>query len=179
MPACLSEGAGDPAVIASARGVRSAVQAASDQIESERRLPADLLDQLHQARLFRLLLPRSVGGLETLIARTHANAAAVEAWVGRTAWIDYLAVDPATRSTTSVCLRIVDPRVTAMNDEARQALVLRMKALVEGEGAAFDIEAHRNAPAGLRIWCGCTVETADIEALTPWLDWAFETALAE
>jgi phosphoserine aminotransferase len=121
----------------------------------------------------------SVGGLETLIARTHANAAAVEAWVGRTAWIDYLAVDPATRSTTSVCLRIVDPRVTAMNDEARQALVLRMKALVEGEGAAFDIEAHRNAPAGLRIWCGCTIEVADIEALTPWLDWAFERALAE
>lgn len=121
----------------------------------------------------------SVGGLETLIARTNANAAAVEAWVGRTPWIDYLAVDPATRSTTSVCLRIVDPRVTAMTDEARQALVIRMKALVEGEGAAFDIEAHRNAPAGLRIWCGCTVEVADIEALTPWLDWAFETALAE
>jgi phosphoserine aminotransferase len=121
----------------------------------------------------------SVGGLETLIARTNANAAAVEAWVGRTPWIDYLAVDPATRSTTSVCLRIVDPRVTAMTDEARQALVMRMKALVEGEGAAFDIEAHRNAPAGLRIWCGCTVEVADIEALTPWLDWAFETALAE
>jgi phosphoserine aminotransferase len=121
----------------------------------------------------------SVGGLETLIARTNANAAAVEAWVGRTDWIDYLAVDPATRSTTSVCLKLVDPRVTAMAEPARQALVTRMKALVEGEGAAFDIEAHRNAPAGLRIWCGCTVEVADIEALTPWLDWAFETALAE
>ena len=121
----------------------------------------------------------SVGGLETLIARTNANAAAVEAWVGRTDWIDYLAVDPATRSTTSVCLKIVDPRVTAMAEPARQALVMRIKALVEGEGAAFDIEAHRNAPAGLRIWCGCTVEVADIEALTPWLDWAFETALAE
>jgi phosphoserine aminotransferase len=121
----------------------------------------------------------SVGGLETLIARTNANAAAVEAWVGRTDWIDYLAADPATRSTTSVCLKIVDPRVAAMAEPARQALVTRMKALVEGEGAAFDIEAHRNAPAGLRIWCGCTVETADIEALTPWLDWAFETALAE
>jgi phosphoserine aminotransferase len=69
--------------------------------------------------------------------------------------------------------------VAAMAEEARQALVTRMKALVESEGAAFDIESHRNAPAGLRIWCGCTVETADIEALTPWLDWAFETALAE
>ena len=121
----------------------------------------------------------AVGGLETLIARTNANAAALDEWVRRTDWIDYLAADPATRSTTSVCLKIVDPRVTAMPDEARQALVKRMKALVEGERAAFDIESHRNAPAGLRIWCGCTVETADIEALTPWLDWAFETALAE
>jgi phosphoserine aminotransferase len=121
----------------------------------------------------------TTGGLETLIARTNANAAALDEWVGRTDWIDYLAVDPATRSTTSVCLKIVDPRVSAMAEDARQVLVRRMKALVEDEGAAFDIESHRNAPAGLRIWCGCTVETADIEALTPWLDWAFETALAE
>lgn len=121
----------------------------------------------------------SVGGLNALIARTRANAATLDAWVGRTEWLDYLAGDPATRSTTSVCLKIVDPRVAAMTEEARQALVRRMKALVEDEGAAFDIESHRNAPAGLRIWCGCTVETADIEALTPWLDWAFETALAE
>ena len=121
----------------------------------------------------------SVGGLDTLIARTRANAAALDAWVGRTGWIDYLAGDPATRSTTSVCLKIVDPRVTSMAETARQALVTRMKALVEDEGAAFDIESHRNAPAGLRIWCGCTVEVADIEALTPWLDWAFETALTE
>jgi len=121
----------------------------------------------------------SVGGLDALIARTKANAAALDAWVGRTDWIDYLAADPATRSTTSVCLKIVDARVTAMPEEARQALVRRMKALVEAEDAAFDIESHRNAPAGLRIWCGCTVEAADIEALTPWLDWAFETALAE
>jgi phosphoserine aminotransferase len=103
----------------------------------------------------------------------------LDAWVTRTAWIDYLAVDPATRSTTSVCLKIVDPRVMAMPDTARQALVTQMKALVEDDCAAFDIESHRNAPAGLRIWCGCTVETADIEALTPWLDWAFETAIAE
>lgn len=121
----------------------------------------------------------AVGGLETLIARTNANAAALDQWVRRTDWIDYLAADPATRSTSSVCLKIVDPRVMAMAEDARQALVSRMKALVEGEGAAFDIESHRNAPAGLRIWCGCTVETADIEALTPWLDWAFETAMAE
>lgn len=121
----------------------------------------------------------SAGGLPALIARTEANAAALDAWVRRTSWIDYLAEDPGTRSTTSVCLRIVDPRVTAMDEPARQALVTRMKALVEAEGAAFDIESHRNAPAGLRIWCGCTVDSADVEALTPWLDWAFETALAD
>lgn len=121
----------------------------------------------------------SVGGLRALISRTEANAAALDAWVRQTDWIDYLAADPATRSTTSVCLKFIDPRVTVLDEPARQALVKRMKALVEGEGAAFDIESHRNAPAGLRIWCGCTVETADVEALTPWLDWAYETALAE
>lgn len=121
----------------------------------------------------------AAGGLEALIARTNANAEALDAWVRRTDWIDYLAADPAVRSTTSVCLRITDPRVLAMDEPARQALVRRIKALVEEEGAAFDIESHRNAPAGLRIWCGCTVDTADIPALTPWLDWAFKTAMAE
>ena len=121
----------------------------------------------------------AVGGLDALIARTRANAAALDAWVRDTAWIDYLAENPAIRSTTSVCLKIVDPRVARMDEAGRQALVRRMKALVEEAEAAFDIESHRNAPAGLRIWCGCTVETADIEALTPWLDWAFATAMAE
>lgn len=121
----------------------------------------------------------AAGGLDALVARTTANAAALDAWVRRTEWIDYLAEVPATRSTTSVCLKIVDPRVSAMDEPARQALVRRMKALVEDEGAAFDIESHRNAPAGLRIWCGCTVDTADVEALTPWLDWAFAAAMAE
>ncbi len=121
----------------------------------------------------------AAGGLDALIARTDANAAALDAWVRRTDWIDYLALDPATRSTTSVCLKFVDPRVAAMDEPLRQGVVRRMKALVEGEGAAFDIESHRNAPAGLRIWCGCTVDTSDVEALTPWLDWAFETAMAE
>ncbi|RZJ01503.1 MAG: phosphoserine transaminase [Brevundimonas sp.] len=121
----------------------------------------------------------AAGGLKTLIARTEANAAALDAWVQRTAWVEYLAATPDIRSTTSVCLNIVDPRVAAMDEAARYDLVKRMKALVEDEGAAFDIEGHRNAPAGLRVWCGCTVETADIEALTPWLDWAFETAIAE
>ena len=121
----------------------------------------------------------SVGGLDALIARTDANAAALDRWVSRTSWVEYLAEEPAIRSTTSVCLKIVDPRVTALDDEARRDLVNHMKMLVEVEGAAFDIEGHRNAPAGLRIWCGCTVDVADIEALTPWLDWAFAMAMAE
>ncbi len=121
----------------------------------------------------------AAGGLTALVERTRANAAALDTWVSRTGWIDYLAEDPATRSTTSVCLKFVDPRIAAMTEDDRQALVRRMKALVETENAAFDVESHRNAPAGLRIWCGCTVETADIQALTPWLEWAFETALAE
>lgn len=122
---------------------------------------------------------RDAGGLDELIRRTEANAAALDAWVQTTPWIDYLAETAETRSTTSVCLKIVDARVTALNEDARQAFVKRMKALLEAEGAAFDVESHRNAPAGLRVWCGCTVETADIEALGPWLDWAFETAIAE
>ena len=121
---------------------------------------------------------KGVGGLEVLIARTEANAAALGDWVRRTDWIDWLAVDPATRSTTSVCLKIVDGRVTALDEAGRQALVKRMKALLEAEGAAFDVESHRKAPAGLRLWCGCTVETADLVSVGPWLDWAFETALA-
>jgi phosphoserine aminotransferase len=121
----------------------------------------------------------AIGGLTELIRRTEANAEALAAWVERTPWIDFLAERPDTRSTTSVCLKIVDPRVRAMAEDERQALVKRMKALVEGEGAAFDIEGHRNAPAGLRVWCGATVETADVVALTPWLDWAFAEALGD
>jgi phosphoserine aminotransferase len=121
----------------------------------------------------------AAGGLDFLISRTEANAAALGEWVGQSPWVEYLARDPATRSTTSVCLKIVDERVVSMDEAGRQALVKRMKALLEGAGAAFDVESHRNAPAGLRIWCGCTVDTADIEAMTPWLDWAFETALSE
>ncbi len=120
-----------------------------------------------------------VGGLDELIRRTDANAAALDAWVRRTDWIDYLAETPETRSTTSVCLKIVDPRVTGLDEAGRLAFVRRIKALVEGEGAAFDVEGYRTAPAGLRIWCGCTVEAADVEALGPWLDWAFHTAVSE
>tara|TARA_R110000782_G_scaffold145699_1_gene238503 strand:+ start:74 stop:1234 length:1161 start_codon:yes stop_codon:yes gene_type:complete len=121
----------------------------------------------------------SVGGIDALFARTEANAAALGAWVEGTDWIDFLATDPASRSTTSVCLKIVDERVMALDEAGRQAFVRRMKGLLEAEGAAFDVESHRNAPAGLRVWCGCTVEIADVMALTPWLDWAFARAVAE
>lgn len=122
---------------------------------------------------------KGVGGLNELVRRTQANAAALGDWVARTAWVEHLAAEPATRSTTSVCLKIVDPRVTALDEAARHDFVRRMKALLEDEGAAFDVEGHRNAPAGLRVWCGATVETADIRDLTPWLDWAFATATSD
>ena len=122
---------------------------------------------------------KGAGGLDELIRRTNANAAALDAWVQRTGWVDYLAEDVSIRSTTSVCLKIVDARVTALDDAGRQAFVKRMKTLLEAEEAAFDVESHRHAPAGLRIWCGCTVETDDIVAGAPWLDWAFETAVGE
>ena len=119
-----------------------------------------------------------IGGLKELIRRTDANAKALFDWVERTDWIEPLAVDPATRSTTSVCLKIVDPRVTALDEAGRQAFVKRMKTLLEAEGAAYDVESHRNAPAGLRLWCGCTVETEDVMEATPWLEWAFRTAIS-
>ena len=114
-----------------------------------------------------------LGGLDGLIARSDANAAALGAWVERAPWIDHLALDPATRSTTSVCLRIVDPAVTSLDPEAQAAIPKRIAALLEDEGVAFDVNGYRDAPPGLRIWCGATVDTADIEALCPWLDWAY------
>ena len=118
----------------------------------------------------------SVGGLAELHRRTEANFAALAAWVERTPWIDFLANSVETRSTTSVCLKIVDPDLAGLDDGARYDFILKMKSLLEAEGAAFDIESYRKAPAGLRLWCGPTVETADVEAVTPWLDWAFAEA---
>jgi phosphoserine aminotransferase len=113
-----------------------------------------------------------LGGWKALAARADANAAALDAWVERTDWIENLAADPATRSNTSVCLKITDPRATAETPK-------KIAALLEKEGIAFDIAGYRDAPPGLRIWCGATVETADIDALTPWLDWAFAEVIAE
>lgn len=121
---------------------------------------------------------RDVGGIDELIRRTNANYAALAAWVERTDWIAFLPDRPEIRSTTSVCLKFVDPRVTGMDEAGQKAFVTRFKALLEGEGAVYDMEPHRNAPPGLRLWCGCTVETADVVAATPWLEWAFETAVA-
>ena len=122
---------------------------------------------------------RSVGGLSELIRRTEVNFAVLADWVERTPWIDFLAETPETRSTTSVCLKFVDPCVAGLDEAARYDFVMRFKALLEAEGAAFDVESYRRAPAGLRLWCGATVERADVEAVTPWLEWAFEAAVAE
>lgn len=120
---------------------------------------------------------RSIGGLDELIRRTDANYAALAEWVARTDWIDFLPERPEIRSTTSVCLKFVDERVTGLPVEDQRAFVKRFKALLEGEGAIYDMEPHRNAPPGLRLWCGCTVEAADVKAATPWLDWAFAKLL--
>jgi phosphoserine aminotransferase len=121
----------------------------------------------------------SVGGLRGLIARSEANFAAIAEWVARTDWVDFLAADPAIRSTTSVCLKIVAPWFAALAPEAQTVAAKRLGALLEDEGAAYDIGAYRDAPPGLRIWGGATVETADVIALLPWLDWAHGQTEAE
>jgi phosphoserine aminotransferase len=121
---------------------------------------------------------KSVGGLAGLIARADANAQAIAAWVQRAPWVDFLAKDPVTRSNTSVCLKIVDPDVTSRSADAQAAFAKSIVAAVEKEGAGYDLGAYRDAPPGLRIWCGATVETRDVEALTHWLDWAYAEAKA-
>ncbi len=121
---------------------------------------------------------REVGGLEALTARADANARIVAEWVARTAWVDFLARRPETRSNTSVCLSIVDPRIAARPEAEQAAFAKAIVRLLEDEGVAYDIGAYREAPPGLRIWCGATVERANLEALLPWLDWAFAKTLA-
>ncbi len=115
----------------------------------------------------------SVGGLDGTIARSDANAAVIADWVKRTSWVDFLARLPETRSNTSVCLKLVDPEVLALPPKLRGELPKRMAALLDAENVAKDIDAYRHAPPGLRIWTGATVEKSDLEALTPWLEWAF------
>src|SRR5450631_1019015 len=125
----------------------------------------DYLDALQWAK--------SIGGLDALIARADANTKAIADWVAVTPWVEFLAKVPATRSNTSVCLSIVDPAVTALSVDAQSAFAKSLAAAVEKEGVGYDLAHYRDAPPGLRIWCGATVEARDVEALTQWLDWAF------
>jgi len=128
----------------------------------------DYLDTLEWAK--------AIGGLPALRARADANAKAVADWVKRAKWIDFLARDEAVRSNTSVCLKVVDPAVTRLAADAQAAFVKGIAAALEKEGVAYDIDAYRDAPPGLRIWCGSTVEQSDVAALTAWLDWAYAKA---
>src|SRR6266478_461499 len=125
----------------------------------------DYLDALQWAK--------SIGGLKALMGRADANAKAVAIWVARTPWVDFLARDPAIRSNTSVCLRVIDPAVAALSGDAQSAFAKALAGAVEKEGAGYDIAHYRDAPPGLRIWCGASVEASDVEILTQWLDWAF------
>ncbi|MGL4264515.1 MAG: phosphoserine transaminase [Afipia sp.] len=125
----------------------------------------DYLDALNWAK--------SVGGLKALIARADANTKALADWKAKTPWVDFLAADPAIRSNTSVCLKVIDPAITALSPDAQADFAKKLVAAVEKEGAGYDFAHYRDAPAGLRIWCGATVEAKDVEILTQWIDWAF------
>jgi phosphoserine aminotransferase len=125
----------------------------------------DYLDALNWAK--------SVGGLKALIGRADANAGVLADWKARTPWIDFLAKDKAIRSNTSVCMKVVDPAIVALTADAQAEFAKKLVALVEKEGAGFDFAHYRDAPAGLRIWCGATVEAGDVALLTQWIDWAF------
>jgi phosphoserine aminotransferase len=127
----------------------------------------DVLDALKWAE--------SLGGLSGLLARSQGNLRAVSQWVERTDWIDFLAVDPATRSNTSICLKIVSPWFTELSEDKQQAFTKDLASILDKEGVAYDIGAYRDAPPGLRLWGGATVETSDFKALFPWLEWAYST----
>ena len=120
-----------------------------------------------------------IGGLDALVARSEANLASIANWAERTSWVDFLARNPATRSSTSVCLRIVDPWFEDLGVDAQSAVPRRIEALLDAEGVAYDINGYRDAPPGLRIWAGATVETNDLVTLFPWLDWAYTIAKHE
>jgi phosphoserine aminotransferase len=125
----------------------------------------DYLDTLKWAK--------AIGGLKALIRRADANAEVIADWVAATPWVEFLAKEPTIRSNTSVCLKIVDPQVAGLSATAQAAFVKGLASALDKEGVAYDIDAYRDAPPGLRIWCGSTIEHADVEALTQWLDWAF------
>ena len=114
-----------------------------------------------------------IGGLPALIRRSESNLATVAEWVARTDWVDFLAKDPRTRSCTSICLAVVDPAFAALDGATRAGVIKKMAALLEQEGVALDVASYRDAPPGLRLWGGATVERDDLEAVLPWLDWAW------
>ena len=118
-----------------------------------------------------------IGGLAALQARANANAGVLADWADRTAWVDFLVSDPAIRSNTSVCLKVVDPRVTSLAQAGQDEFAKKLAAVLDEQGVAFDAASYRSAPPGLRIWCGATVEQSDLQSLTPWLDWAFAECL--
>ncbi|MDX2028503.1 MAG: phosphoserine transaminase [Alphaproteobacteria bacterium] len=122
---------------------------------------------------------RSIGGAKGMVARTQANFKILAAWVERAGWVDFLCADAAIRSPTSVCLKLADPGLVKLSREEQANFCKKLTGLLEKEGAAFDINAYRDAPPGLRIWCGATVEAKDIEILTTWLDWGYATCRAE
>ncbi|MCS5637793.1 MAG: phosphoserine transaminase [Myxococcota bacterium] len=130
----------------------------------------DVLDALGWAE--------EIGGLPALIQRSETNLARIAEWVERTAWVDFLAKDPRTRSCTSICLQIVDPWFLDQSHEERTAAAKKIGSLLDSEGVAHDINSYKEAPPGLRVWGGATVDSSDIEALLPWLDWAFEKSKA-
>jgi phosphoserine aminotransferase len=115
-----------------------------------------------------------IGGTKALMARADANTAVLGRWTKECGWAEFLAADASYRSNTSVCLKITDPNFTKLGEDAQYDMVKKLAGVLEKEAVAFDIAGHRNAPPGLRIWCGATVERSDLEALTPWLDWAWQ-----
>jgi phosphoserine aminotransferase len=131
----------------------------------------DYLDALNWAK--------SVGGLKALMARADQNLKVLADWQARTPWIDFLAKTPAIRSNTSVCMKVIDPAVASLTADAQIDFIKKMVGLVEKEGAGYDFAGHRDAPAGLRIWCGATIEASDVALLTQWIDWAFAETKAQ
>jgi phosphoserine aminotransferase len=121
---------------------------------------------------------KSVGGLNALIARADANTKVLADWKAKTPWVDFLATDASIRSNTSVCMKVVDPAITALSADAQADFAKKLVAAVEKEGAGYDFAHYRDAPAGLRIWCGATVEASDVAILTQWIDWAFAATKA-
>ncbi len=131
----------------------------------------DYLDALKWAQ--------KIGGLTELRRRADTNLSVIADWVEKTPWVDFLPIKPETRSNTSVCLKVVDPKITALDAAAQADFAKKLASLLEKEVVALDIGAYRDAPPGLRIWCGATIEASDLDALTPWLDWAYQVASAD